>query len=138
MPPVLVGCTRESGWAPIISTGAIAQADLTCEAPGSTALSLAPGSMFFVSRTPSEPAILIDATMACYFPQHGGPSLIDGDANCDSLANSVDAAVILQYDAGLLDGFTCLGNLDLNGDGMTNSVDASIILQMDAGLIEAA
>ena len=58
-----------------------------------------------------------------------------GDVNCDGNVNSIDAALILQLDAGLIDSLTCQQNADANGDGNINSIDAALILQLDAGLI---
>jgi hypothetical protein len=58
-----------------------------------------------------------------------------GDANCDGGANSVDAALVLQFDAGLIDSLACESAADVNGDGSVNSVDAALILQLDAGLL---
>ncbi len=58
-----------------------------------------------------------------------------GDASCDGHVNSIDAAVILQYSAGLLHQLGCSGNADVNGDGHTNSLDSALILQYAAGLL---
>jgi murein DD-endopeptidase MepM/ murein hydrolase activator NlpD len=64
------------------------------------------------------------------------PAPPPGDGNCDRAVNSVDAALILQLDAGLTDSLACLGSADANGDGAVNPVDAALILQFEAGLIE--
>lgn len=58
-----------------------------------------------------------------------------GDANCDGGTNSVDAALVLQLDAGLIGSLACESAADVNGDGSVNSIDATLILQFDAGLI---
>ena len=58
-----------------------------------------------------------------------------GDANCDGSINSIDAALVLQLTAGLLDALPCTGNADANGDGDLTSVDAALILQYSAGLL---
>lgn len=62
-----------------------------------------------------------------------------GDADCSGTVTSVDAALVLQFDAGLIDilTFTCLLVAGVNEDGAVNSVDASLILQFVAGLIPA-
>jgi hypothetical protein len=65
----------------------------------------------------------------------GGPVVLLGDVNCDGLVTAVDAALVLQLDAGLKGSLPCPQNGDLNGDGQTNSVDAAIILQITAGLL---
>ena len=59
---------------------------------------------------------------------------VPGDVNCDGSVSSIDAALILQLDAGLLGSLPCAQNADLNGDGETNSIDASLVLQRVAGL----
>ena len=63
----------------------------------------------------------------------GGP--VYGDASCDGTVNSIDAAVVLQYSAGLLPSLGCAENADVNVDGQANSLDAALILQFGAGLI---
>ena len=59
-----------------------------------------------------------------------------GDANCDGSVNSIDAAVILQFSAGLTDLPACPLNADLNSSGDITSVDATIVLQAVAGLLQ--
>ncbi len=48
---------------------------------------------------------------------------------------AIDAALILQFVAGLIGTLPCLENADTNGDGDVSSVDAALILQFSAGLI---
>jgi len=60
-----------------------------------------------------------------------------GDVNCDSLINSVDAALVLQLTAGLLSTLPCQTAADVNDDGNADSRDAAVILQFDAGLIKS-
>ncbi len=62
------------------------------------------------------------------------PRLTDGDANCDGNVDSVDAAVILQASAGLIDATPCPDVADVNFDYEVNSLDAAIVLQMVAAL----
>ena len=57
-----------------------------------------------------------------------------GDVNCDKNINSVDAALILQFDAGLVASLACQ-DADVNGDGTINAIDAALVLQLDAGLL---
>lgn len=59
-----------------------------------------------------------------------------GDVSCDSRVNSIDAALVLQFDAGLITALSCRQNADVSGDGRVNAVDAALILQYDAGLID--
>jgi Tol biopolymer transport system component len=56
-----------------------------------------------------------------------------GDVNGDGIANSIDAALILQYGAGLLRSIS--PNADVNHDGSVNSIDAALILQYTAGIV---
>lgn len=58
-----------------------------------------------------------------------------GDFNCSNTVNSIDAALILQLTAGLIQPFPCTGAGDANGDGYTNAIDATLVLQYVAGLI---
>lgn len=60
---------------------------------------------------------------------------VAGDANCDGVANSLDAALVLQYGAGLVSSVRCPAGADANLDGHTNSLDAALILQYSAGLL---
>jgi hypothetical protein len=57
-----------------------------------------------------------------------------GDADCDGELSSVDAQLILQYGAELVDSVPCPDSADANGDGVINAIDAAIILQIVAGL----
>ena len=59
---------------------------------------------------------------------------VPGDVDCDGNISSIDASLILQLDAGLLDLLPCAQNADLNGDGEANSIDAALVLQRVAGL----
>jgi hypothetical protein len=63
------------------------------------------------------------------------PKVDPGDVNCDDDVNPIDATILLQYIASLLDELPCPQNADLNHDGEINAKDALIILQMSAGLI---
>jgi alpha-tubulin suppressor-like RCC1 family protein len=58
-----------------------------------------------------------------------------GDANCDGNVNSIDAALVLQYSAGLIASLHCQGAADANHDGSVNSIDAALVLQYVAGLL---
>ena len=58
----------------------------------------------------------------------GGPTFI-GDVNCDGTANSIDAALILQFDAGLIPSLACVQDADVNEDGFINAIDAALLIQ---------
>jgi len=59
------------------------------------------------------------------------------DTNKDGSINSIDAARILQFTAGLYDpGLYYLFSWDADDDGEVTSIDAAVVLQYDAGLID--
>jgi hypothetical protein len=58
-----------------------------------------------------------------------------GDVNDDGAVDSVDASLILQLKAGLIDSLPNADSADVNGDGEITSVDAALLLQFSAGLI---
>jgi hypothetical protein len=59
-----------------------------------------------------------------------------GSFDCDDDVDSIDAALVLQLTAALIQPFDCTGAGDVNDDGFTNAIDASLVLQYVAGLIE--
>ena len=59
---------------------------------------------------------------------------LPGDGNCDGSVGVVDAALVLQLDAHLLDELPCATG-DVNEDGATDVVDATLILQYVVGLL---
>ena len=61
-----------------------------------------------------------------------GPKAKLGD---ERRINSIDAALILQYDARLINRLNCPQNADVNLDGRIDSRDALLILQFVAGLV---
>ena len=62
---------------------------------------------------------------------------VQGDASCDGNVNAIDAALILQFSAGLLGALDCQDAADVNNDGAINSIDAALILQFTAGLLDS-
>jgi hypothetical protein len=58
-----------------------------------------------------------------------------GDVNDDGHVNSVDALLIVQFDAELLDHLLNAPSADVNLNGIVNSVDAALVLQYTAGLL---
>lgn len=60
---------------------------------------------------------------------------LSGDVDCNGALQSVDAAIVLQLDAGIINTVPCPLKADTNGDGRTDSMDAAIILQSVAGLL---
>ncbi len=60
---------------------------------------------------------------------------IRGDANCDTNADSIDALLVLQFNAGLVSELPCQDYADYDFDGDIDAIDAALILQFEAGLI---
>lgn len=60
---------------------------------------------------------------------------LDGDADCNGRATSIDAALILQRVAGLVTNLPCGPLADVNGDNRIDSIDAALVLQYVAGLL---
>jgi hypothetical protein len=92
----------------------ISQPPLTCL--GGTQSTPTPTSMATATRTPT-------------------PATLRGDADCDDEVTSIDAALDLQDEAGLIASVPCPQGGDYNRDGMINSIDAALILQDVAGFI---
>ena len=63
------------------------------------------------------------------------PSDASGDANGDGDVTSVDAAIVLQFVAGLVESVGCVECADTNQDGDVTAIDATLILQFVAGLL---
>jgi hypothetical protein len=55
--------------------------------------------------------------------------------NDDGHVNSIDALLILQFDADIITSLANLRSADVNQNGRVNSIDAALILQYEAGLI---
>jgi hypothetical protein len=60
-----------------------------------------------------------------------------GDTSCDGQVDSRDAALILQFVAGLIIEVLCPSAADILPDTGVNARDALLILQFDAGLIDS-
>ena len=79
---------------------------------------------------------IASALLALALTSAQGQAASGGDANCNGVINSIDATLILQFDAGLVDSLQCPGFADVNWDHHVNAVDATIILQIGAGLLD--
>lgn len=110
-----------------------------------TTLSVVPESTFFTQAgSQLAPFPGSGASIDCYSPEPGPiiylppEAFLAADVNCDGRPDSIDAALVLQQDAGLLATLPCGISGDASMDGLTNSIDASIILQISAGLVQLA
>lgn len=63
------------------------------------------------------------------------PAKLAGDADCDGTISAVDATLVLQFEAFLIDSVPCPDAADVNGDGAIDAIDAVLILQRSAGLL---
>jgi len=59
----------------------------------------------------------------------------NGDVNCDGSANAIDASLMLQLQADLVEQLECEAAGDTNEDGILNAIDTALVLQFTAGLI---
>ncbi|MCH8025552.1 MAG: chromosome condensation regulator RCC1 [Chloroflexi bacterium] len=89
---------------------------------------------FAERRTPVKVVGLGDKVAATPTPV---PDTVAGDVDCDGLVDAIDAALVLQFEAGLLATLSCAAAADVNGDGLVDAIDAALVLQFEAGLIES-
>jgi len=99
----------------------------TAKSPGTVT------GMFHLSATVDGCGLCPDLSEDRSVLVHAGAA--SGDFNCDGSINSIDAELILQLTADLIQPFDCTGAGDANADGSTNSIDATLVLQYVAGLI---
>ena len=120
----------------------LASIGITCKKPGESNLELEID--VFADATPGNPTemdvSLVNGTAVCTEGAQPTPTpkpheQLLGDVDCDGDIDAIDAVLVLQYTAALIDGLGCLKNADLNDDLSVNALDASFILQMAAGLI---
>ena len=87
------------------------------------------------TATPEPPTPTSVPPTATSVPPSPTPAGTTGDVNCSGGVDSIDAALVLQLTAGLVDSLSCQQNADANEDGSVNSIDAALILQLTAGLL---
>ena len=132
----------------LIGDVTLATIDFSCKAVGESELSIT--LTVLADSTPGGPqpidAAVANGSVTCAAEPQPTPTPtpseppgslpgLPGDVNCSGNTNSVDAALVLQYDAGLVYSLACAENGDLNDDGDVNAIDAAIILQEVAGLL---
>ncbi len=95
-----------------------------------------------IPRVVEAPTVTVPGAIECICAACGEIELAEcafGDANGDGIVDSLDAALILRYDALIEDDLKPLYYIlaDTNGDGMVDSIDAAQILKLDALLLTA-
>ena len=64
------------------------------------------------------------------------PTYTPGDVNNDGYVDNLDAAMVLKYDAGIINSID-KNAADVNNDGSADNLDAAMILKYDAGIIDS-
>ena len=54
--------------------------------------------------------------------------------NCDRIVTAIDATLVLQFNAALLQSLPCEAGADVNSDGRLDANDAVLILWIVSGL----
>ena len=107
--------------------------------PGLAGRDLTPGTVLELPKpapTATDTPTATDSPIATATPTSTPTPVIEpGDVNGDGDISAIDAALILQFDAGLLDSLPYPGSADVSGDGNVNSIDAALVLQFTAGLV---
>ncbi len=113
-----------------------------CHAQGNGSQAYVDTAVLTIPPPATDLQIVLECGAVGPSPTPGGPTPtptppagLTGDANCSGDVNSIDAAVILQYVAGLVQSLGCLPLADVNHAGGVNSIDATLVLQYVAGLI---
>ena len=138
-PEVVYICLNPPGSDIRLSEGVPIEVEITCWAEGTGTLSPAPEhhpSLLWIRDTGIAPIhqfrpLASDASVTCR-PKSGQL----GDIDCSGFVDSIDASLLLQFNAGLLEQLTCDYKGDMTQNGRLDSRDALLILQFDAGLIE--
>jgi len=74
-------------------------------------------------------------TLTPTFTPTSTPDKALGDVNDDGRVDAIDAALILQYTAGITGSLPNAPSGNVNSDASINAIDASLILQYSAGII---
>ncbi len=109
--------------------------------PGLAGRDLTPGGVLELPKptpTATSTPTVTDTPIATATPTSTPTPVVEpGDVNGDGSVSAIDAALILQFDAGLLDSLPYPGSADVNVDGGVNSIDAALVLQFTAGLLDS-
>lgn len=133
-------CLRENGDG-VYGVGDVLYLSLTPGSPTLSRIGAGPGDVLIagdppavVQRTRSLGLLAPDDVNALGCRALSPRIQLFGDVDCDGIVDSVDAALVLQYDAGIIDLLSCAENADVNEDGAADSSDAALILRFTAGL----
>ncbi len=140
-PQPLVGyvCLNPAGSDIRLPAGVPVELEVSCWAAGIGTLSIGAGVstiLWLGGVRGSGPLDLIrplktGASVTCR-PKNGQL----GDIDCSGVVDSVDAALVLQFSALLVDPLGCDYKGDMTQNGRLDSRDALLVLQLEAGLIE--
>lgn len=115
----------------------LASIKFRCRDIGQTSLTIV--VKVFADATQGEPRpIIVDVHHGAISCVERAPARVNvpGDVNCDGRVTSVDALLVLQFEAGLIRRLPCAKDADLNHDGRINSIDAQFIKKFVAGLLD--
>jgi hypothetical protein len=139
-----VGCTIgiPPAATPVIHLGLVSTFEFRCDGNGRVSLGYGLGETSIIDedfrehRGVGEDRLEIDCGVAPPTPTRT-PFLCHpyGDVNDNGSIDAVDAALILQFQAGLIGDLPNIVGADVNIDGIVNAVDAAIILQAEGGLL---
>jgi hypothetical protein len=129
---VAFGCAVPPGGITSAYVGPIGESDFSCTRSGSATLVHGAGQTTLVKLTfelfhetgPAADQIAINCG-----------EVAAGDVDCSQAANSMDAALMLQKSATLVEWLGCPQFADVNLDRNDNAVDALLTLQYTAGLV---
>lgn len=136
-PVVVYICLNPPGSDIRLSAGVPIELEVTCWAEGTSTLSLAEynPAVLWIRGTDTVPIdkfrpLTRDASVTC-LPKSGQL----GDIDCSGAVDSIDAALLLQFHARLIEPLGCDYKGDMTQDGRLDSRDATLILQRVAGLL---
>jgi hypothetical protein len=94
------------------------------------------GSRSCATATPTVTNTVVAPTSTAAPPTATPLAKACGDVNDDGSVDSIDAALVLQLVAGLIDQVDNPASADADGDGEITSIDAALILQFTAALLD--
>lgn len=131
----IIGASAEGHLSDVV----LASVTFVCDTPGTSDLLLIVED--FADATEGGPVPISikrqNARITCSLSSpEPPPDSLAGDVDCNGVVNSIDALLLLQFEAGLINTLPCMDLADVNGDGRIDSLDAGLIKQIDAGLIK--